>query len=244
MRSSLLPLFFLAFGLTACSDGLPDRVEDGTGCIWRNDDPGDNGPEYAYGRALAGTGTLYVAPESGPRAGNSYTVRWDSGSSQETETDDSGRIPISLSELEPGEQRARISDRRGDEVIQVLLTLVAPDTPAVICAGAVEEDGSAQEPGGFDDPLTLRAWTQQAQGLELMLWVYEFDQGLFTDSVQTVAMDRQILEQDQVTVTVQTSYPNDQSEIGGLELGGLARLFDENGEQVGEDVQFPTFFDW
>lgn len=171
-------------------------------------------------------------------------MRWDSGSSQETETDDSGRIPISLSELEPGDQLARVSDRRGDEVIQVSLTVVAPDTPAVICAGAVEADGSAQEPGDFDDPLTLRARTQQAQGLELMLWIYEFDQGLFTDSAQTVAIDRQVLEQDAVTVTVQTSYPNDPSEVGGLELGGLARLFDEDGEQVGEDVRFPAVFDW
>jgi hypothetical protein len=229
--------------LLACSESTPDRIEDSTGCIWRNDDPGDNGPEYAYGRALAGAGTLYVAPESGPRAGNSYTVRWDSGSSEETETDDSGRIPISLSELEPGEQTARISDRRGNEVIQVVLTLVAPDTPAVICAGAVEEDGSAQEPGDFDDPLTLRAWTQEAQGLELLLWVYEFDQGLWTSSSQTVALDRQILEQDNVTVTVETSYPSDDGEIGGLELGGLARLLDENGDQVGEDVRFPALFE-
>jgi hypothetical protein len=244
MRTSAFSLLLLATGLTACTESLPDRVEDSTGCIWRNDDPGDNGPEYAYGRALAGAGTLYVAPESGPRAGNSYTVRWDSGSSQETETDDSGRIPIALGELEAGEQTARISDRRGDEVIQVLLTLVEPGTPAVICAGAVEEDGSAQEPGDFDDPLTLRAWTQEAQGLELLLWVYEFDQGIFTSSSQTVASDRQILEQDNVTVTVETSFPSDMNEIGGLELAGLARLFDADGEQVGEDVQFPVTFEW
>ena len=233
----LLPL------LVACTEPVPNVIQDSTGCIWRTQDTGSGWPDSVYGRALAGAGTLLVNPESGPRAGNSYTMRWDSGPSQDTEINDSGRIPLSLSDLEAGEQAGELLDRRGDVALTVNLTLVAPGEPAVICAGPVLADGSQQEPGDFDDPLTLRAWTQEAQGLELLLWIYEFDQGLFTSSSQTVAQHQELLTQDNVTATVTPSYPNDNNEIGGLEIGGVARLLDADGEQVGEDVGFPVDFE-
>lgn len=239
---ALLPA---SFGLlVACSgDATPDRVEDSTGCIYRNGDPGDNGPISVYGRALAGAGTLYVNPESGMRPGNTYTMRWESGSEQETEIDGSGRIPISIQDLEAGEQIGNLLDRKGDVALYISLTLVETGEPVVICAGQVLEDGSAQEPQPFDDPMTLRAWTQDAQGLELVLWIYEYDAGLFNDTIQSVGTHREILEQDNVTGVLELTYPRDDSEIGGLELVGLARLLDESQEQVGEDVFFPLSFE-
>lgn len=229
--------------LLACSESTPDRVEDSTGCIFRNGDPGDSGPVSVYGRALAGAGTLYVNPESGMRAGSTYTMRWQSGTEQETEIDDSGRVPISLEALEAGEQLGELLDRRGDVAIAINLSLVETGEPVVICAGPVLEDGSAQDPQPFDDPLTLRAWTQDAQGLELVLWIYEYDAGLFNDTIQSVATHREILDQDSVTATLDLTYPSDEGEIGGLELVGLARLLDENQEPVGEDVFFPLSFE-
>lgn len=239
---ALLPVSFCL--LVACSgDATPDRVEDSTGCIFRNGDPGDNGPVSVYGRALAGAGTLYVNPESGMRPGNTYTMRWESGSEQETEIDESGRIPISLQDLGAGEQIGNLLDRKGEAAIYVNLTLVETGEPLVICAGPVMEDGSGQEPQPFDDPLTLRAWTKDAQGLELVLWIYEYDAGLFNDTIQTVATHREVLEQDNVTGVLDLVYPSDDGEIGGLELVGLARLLDENQEQVGEDVTFPLSFE-
>ena len=230
--------------LFACSsESLPDRVEDSTGCVFRTDDPGDNGPVSVFGRAVAGAGTLYLNPESGMRAGNTYTMKWESGSEQAVQIDESGRVPLSLEALEAGEQRGDLMDRRGNVAISVSLTLVTLGEPIVICAGPVMEDGSSQESQPFEDPLTLRAWTQDAQGLELVLWIYEYDAGLFNDTIQSVGTHREILEQDNVTGVLDLTYPSDDSEIGGLELVGLARLLDENQEQVGEDVVFPLFFD-
>lgn len=229
--------------LLGCSESTPDRVEDSTGCVYRNGDPGDNGPVSVYGRALAGAGTLYVEAEPGPRPGNTYTVKWESGVEYAAEIDASDRIPLPLQDLEPGDQVAEVLDRRGDVALYISLTLVAPGEPAVICAGLVNDDGSAQEPQDFYDPLTLRAWTQEAQGLELVLWIYEYDAGLFTDTIQSVATHREVLEQDDVVGVVELTYPSDDGEIGGLEIVGLARLLDESGEQVGEDASFPVFFE-
>lgn len=192
---------------------------------------------------MAGAGALYLNPESGMRAGNTYTMKWESGSEQAVEIDESGRVPVSLEGLEAGEQRGELLDRRGDVAVSVSLTLVALGEPIVICAGPVLEDGSSQESQPFDDPLTLRAWTRDAQGLELVLWIYEYDAGLFNDSVQSVGSHREILEQDNVSGVLELTYPQDEGEIGGLELVGLARLLDENQDQVGEDVFFPLFIE-
>lgn len=149
-------------------------------------------------------------------------------SRQSVQTDAAGRLNLDTSALPATlDKWALVFFEEGQEsaIAELWLQPLSAGQPAILCAGHLTERGELGAEVGYDEDLEVRAFTFNAQGLELHWGIYAFEQG-FVGGTSTLVQETTAIvspEQDaRATLSASGAPP------AGIEAYGEAWLVDQD----------------
>ncbi len=149
-------------------------------------------------------------------------------SRQSVQTDAAGRLNLDTSGLpQTLDKWVLVFFDAGEEsaVAEIWLQALSPGQPAILCAGHLTESGRLGAEVSFDEDLEVRAFTHNAQGLELHWGIYAFEQG-FVGGTSTLVQETTAIVSPDENARATLSAPG--TPPAGIQAYGEAWLVDQD----------------
>lgn len=149
-------------------------------------------------------------------------------SRQSVQTDAAGRLNLDTSALpQTLDKWALVFFPEGEEsaIAELWLQALSPGQPAILCAGHLTESGQLGAEAGYEEDLEVRAFTYNAQGLELHWGIYAFEQG-FVGGTSTLVQETTAIVSPEQDARATLSAPG--TPPAGIQAYGEAWLVDQD----------------